>query len=77
MAKKKPRLTIKQILAWADAYYKRNKSWPQSCSEKIPKTGGETWDTINHALSKGRRGMRRGGSLARLLNKYRRPERGL
>ena len=72
-----PKLSTKQILKWADAYYKREKGWPQRSSGKIPRTGGENWESINYALKKGNRGMSGGWSLARFLNRYRRPERGL
>ncbi len=72
-----PNLSTKQILKWVDAYYKREKDWPQHNSGKIPGTNGERWVSINRALTKGTRGMSGGWSLARFLNRYRRPERGL
>ncbi len=72
-----PRLTIKRILAWADDYHRRFDQWPKRATGHIEGTGGETWDTINHALKKGTRGMRAGWSLAKLLNTHRRPQRGL
>ncbi len=72
-----PKLSTKQILKWADAYYKREKGWPRRASGRIPRTSGESWESINYALKKGNRGMSGGWSLARFLNRYRRPERGL
>lgn len=72
-----PKLSTKQILKWADTYYKREKGWPIRGSGKIPHTGGETWESINGALKKGTRGMSGGWSLFRFINRYRRPERGL
>ena len=72
-----PKLSTKQILKWADAYYKLEKGWPGTESGIIPRTGGETWVTINYALRNGTRGMSGGWSLFRFLNRYRRPERGL
>jgi hypothetical protein len=72
-----PTLSTKQILKWADAYYKREKGWPRRASGRIPRTSGESWESINYALKKGNRGMSGGWSLARFLNRYRRPERGL
>lgn len=72
-----PRLAIKQILEWADRYYKREKSWPNRNSGPILRSGGESWGSINAALLRGRRGRPAGGSLAKFLNKHRRPERGL
>ena len=72
-----PKLSTQQILKWVDAYYKREKCWPQHNSGKIPGTNGELWVSINRTLKKGTRGMSGGWSLARFLNRYRRPERGL
>ncbi len=72
-----PRLSTKQILKWADAFHKREKAWPTRGSGRIPRSGDETWETINYALKKGNRGLSGGWSLARFLNRYRRPERGL
>ncbi|MCH8970313.1 MAG: hypothetical protein IIA66_14500 [Planctomycetes bacterium] len=72
-----PPLTVQQILTWADAYYKLEKCWPRAHSGKIPGTGGETWVSINYALTKGNRGMSGDWSLFRFLNRYRHPERGL
>ena len=72
-----PKLSTKQILKWVDAHYKLEKCWPTPRSGKIPGTNGERWKSINRALTKGIRGMRGGWSLARFLNRYRRPERGL
>src|SRR5262249_15590888 len=66
-----PPLTVKQILAWADAYQKRRGTWPTSDSGPIAKTWGETWAGVNAALQKGRRGFPGGSSLARLLAKHR------
>lgn len=72
-----PPLTTQQILAWADHYYWQNKSWPQATSGPIPGTNGETWGSVAYALYEARRGFRRRSSLAKFLNKHRRPEKGL
>jgi phage-related protein len=66
-----PPLSVKQILGWADAYYDRTGRWPRHGGETIPNTGGETWDSVNHALMNGRRGLPGGGSLADLLAEHR------
>ncbi len=71
------RLSTKQMLKWADAFHKREKGWPRHDSGRIPRTNGETWGSINYALEKGNRGLSGDWSLARFLNRYRRPERGL
>ena len=65
-----PRLTIKQILAWADAFHKRNRRRPTVRSGRIPRTVGETWCTVDKALSRGTRGLPGGSSLAQMLDKY-------
>lgn len=65
------RLTEKQILEWADAYYRRTGSWPTSKSGPIARASGETWSGINAALRSGRRGFPGGSSLPRLLAKHR------
>jgi hypothetical protein len=66
-----PRLTVKQILAWVDAHYKRTGTWPTTDSGPIPRAPGETWSGVNAALHAGRRGFPGGSSLARLLARNR------
>lgn len=66
-----PRLTVPQILAWADAHHRRNGAWPTSDSGEIAGAPGETWSGINSALKIGRRGLRSGSSLPRLLARER------
>lgn len=67
-----PRLTIKQVLGWVDAYYTVWKRWPHNRSGPIDGAPGETWRSVNDALYLGRRGFPRGSSLAKLLDRYRR-----
>ncbi len=62
-----PPLSIKKILAWADAHHKRTGKWPGMESGRVHGVPSETWDGVNAALRKGRRGLFAGGSLARLL----------
>jgi hypothetical protein len=66
-----PPYTIKQILKWADAYFKQHGQWPTSSSGKIADAPGETWTAVAIALSHGRRGMPGGSSLAQLLAEHR------
>ncbi len=66
-----PRLTVKQVLGWADAYYKRDDQWPKSTSGRVHEEPAETWGGINTALYAGVRGFPGGSSLARLLAKKR------
>ena len=61
-----PPLTVKQILAWADAHKAGTGDWPNQFSGQV--TGiQETWHAIQHALLVGRRGFPGGSSLAKLL----------
>ena len=61
-----PPLTIKQILAWADAHKTERGRWPNQKSGDV--TGSdETWSGINNALGRGIRGLLGGSSLAQLL----------
>jgi hypothetical protein len=60
-------LTIKQILAWADAYYQRHERWPSQGSGPIEGAAGESWQTVNAALYHGQRGLPGGSSLPKLL----------
>jgi hypothetical protein len=63
----KQRLTLTQILAWADAHYQRTKRWPSVESGPIHGAAGETWKAIHQALVSGCRGLPGAGTLARLL----------
>lgn len=67
----RPRLSIEQILAWADAYHARHGRWPRLASGKVQGAGGDTWGAIHTALERGLRGLRPGYTLATLLAKYR------
>ena len=69
-----PRLTIEQILAWADAHRAATGRWPSSGSGPVAEGSEESWAVVNMALTKGLRGLPGGSSLARLLAK-RRPVR--
>ena len=64
---RKPPLTIKQILAWADAHHERTGRWPTLRSGRITDAPDETWAAVNCALKKGRRGLSINSSLAWLL----------
>ena len=62
-----PRLTRRQILAWADAHYQRTGSWPSKMSGPIPGADGESWAAVENALRLGTRGLPGGMSIGRLL----------
>lgn len=62
-----PAFTIEQILAWADAHYKRTKAWPTEHDGKIAGAPGETWHAVQAALVTGGRGLPGGSTLPQLL----------
>jgi superfamily II DNA or RNA helicase len=66
-----PRLTIEQILQWADAHCKRTGKWPNQKSGKVFNAPDETWQNIIQALQKGLRGLASGFSLIKLLEEKR------
>lgn len=61
------RLRVFSILAWADAFYRREQRWPKQNSGEIPECPWTTWRQVSRALQSGFRGLRGGASLARLL----------
>jgi hypothetical protein len=67
-----PRLTIRQILAWADAFHSQTGAWPTiTCSPQIiDGVVGERWSRLDRALKRGYRGLPGGSSLAKLLTKH-------
>jgi hypothetical protein len=67
----RPRLSIPEILEWADEYHRITGGWPRA---KLPPKGlpiGESWMAINSALDQGHRGLPGGDSLANLLQERR------
>jgi hypothetical protein len=62
-----PRLTVKQIRAWAMAHRKRTGRWPRHISGPIEDAPGETWGGMYSALFSGGRGLPGGSSLHKLL----------
>jgi hypothetical protein len=70
-----PRLTNRQILAWADAHHARTGRWPSVKSGPVHEEPEESWANINHALGRGRRGLPGCDSLALLLERYGRKKR--
>jgi hypothetical protein len=71
MPASRPHLTVKQILAWADAHHARTGRWPSVRSGPVPESPGEKWQNIDQALYLGLRGLPRGDRLARLLARHR------
>src|SRR5262245_65187671 len=68
---RRPRLTVEQILAWADAHHRRTGRWPIASGGRIPGADNENWQGIDGALRFGRRGLTGGLSLRRLLAEHR------
>src|SRR5207237_1191589 len=66
-----PRLTVKQLLLWADAHRRRTGKWPHARMGAIPEAPDESWKNINAALRDGRRGLAGGSTLHRLLAEHR------
>jgi hypothetical protein len=64
---KAPRLTVDQILTWAEANHARTGRWPEQASGPIPDAGGEKWNAVDTALRDGGRGLHGGSSLLLLL----------
>lgn len=67
------RLTLEQILAWADAHWERMGEWPSVNSGAVRGVVGYTWQAIDKALRQGFRGLPSGSSLAKLLDEQRGP----
>jgi hypothetical protein len=60
-------LSIRDILAWADAHHAAVGRWPIRESGGIPGAMQETWHAVDAALRAGIRGLPGGSSLAQLL----------
>jgi hypothetical protein len=66
-----PRLTVAQILIWADQHHVRTGHWPRTISGPVLDAPGETWGGIALAMWRGHRGLRGGVSLFTLLKRRR------
>jgi len=62
-----PRLTIEQVVAWADAYHAKTGRWPRAGSGRVDGAPGETWSAVESALYQGLRDLPGGMTLAQLL----------
>ena len=67
----RPRLSVKQILAWADAHRRRTGRWPIEKGGSIPGSAGGTWLAVDRALQGNKHGLHVGLSLARFLAQHR------
>jgi hypothetical protein len=66
-----PRLSVEQILAWADAHHAATGLWPCRSTGAVAGSPGDTWVKLELALRQGHRGLQGGTSLARLLAEHR------
>lgn len=66
-----PDFSIPLILAWADAHHGRTGTWPNQATGPIRDVPGETWLAVDKAARNGRRGLRGGTSLVKILRKHR------
>jgi hypothetical protein len=69
---RRSKLTIEQVLAWADAHHARTGRWPTASSGAVRDVTGEKWAGINAALwGQGRRLGLKQMTLSKLLAKHR------
>jgi hypothetical protein len=66
----KPPLSLEQILAWAEAHYRRTGKRPTAASGVVQDAPEETWKKINNALREGYRGLPGDDSLSRFLRRH-------
>jgi hypothetical protein len=65
------RLSVAQILAWADDHRRRTGTWPITTSGRVLAAPGESWLALDRALRRGSRGLPEGEGLAGLLQRER------
>ena len=68
---RRPSLTTKQILAWADDHRATTGQWPHADAGLVRSTLAERWVNLDQCLRIGLRGLPGGSSLARLLAEHR------
>src|SRR5262249_23533107 len=66
-----PPFDIEEILAWADAFYRRTGDWPGADSGEISERPPDSWRSVESALRLGLRGLPGKSSLAQLLSERR------
>jgi hypothetical protein len=65
------RLTVADILKWADAFHREHQRWPTTESGVVAEAPQEKWRGIDNAIRYGYRGLPGGSSLAQLLARRR------
>jgi hypothetical protein len=74
--RRRPEVTIAQILVWADAFRAAHGHWPSEASGPVDGCPNFKWNTIGTCLRQGGRGLPGGTTLHRLLVQHRgAPER--
>jgi hypothetical protein len=71
MKRSERRLTVDQVLAWADDHKDRTGRFPRVASGPVPASPANSWQAIDSALRVGLRGLPGGDSLPRLLARRR------
>ena len=66
-----PRLTIAQVLAWADLFHARTGRWPNCDSGPVLEAPGEHWRAVTTCIAEGLRGLPGGSTLTQLLIEHR------
>jgi Type III restriction enzyme, res subunit len=66
-----PKLTVEQVLAWADAFHERTNKWPGQESGPIDNAPDETWKGVCMAFVQEQRGLPKGFTLAEILAVHR------
>ena len=66
-----PKLTVEQILSWADRHFERTGRWPTYESGRVVCDSREAWRGIDGALRRGSRQLCGQSSLARILDEHR------
>src|SRR4051794_28627525 len=64
---RKPPLTVKKILAWADDHRERTGSWPTVYCGEVLAAPNEKWPNIDQCLRRGLRSLPGGDTLCQLL----------
>ncbi len=65
--RRRNKLTIRDILLWARAHYRRNGAWPDRYAGRVVDAPREVWLRIDNALRTGKRGLAGGSSLKALF----------
>jgi hypothetical protein len=64
------RLSVSQVLAWADEHRRRTGRWPSAESGRVAPGSSETWSVVNACLQVGRRGLPGATTLRRFLAEH-------